>query len=200
MWSSALFRAAGQRSRSVIADVQDPRPTKTEEDRALRCRFQTGSRTQKQGDAVMVGLHTCGDLAPSTLRMFAARRELASVCSVGCCYHLLTEQFDPATPPTEHRWTRYEKERNGHCAPNHNTSPPTQDQQKQKRRDEQTNDEGRAVACSVADDLQEQSWFCGRNARMSACLALERVTVGQGRIQPKSPGNDIIPGASIISV
>eukprot|EP00063_Salmo_salar_P089265 XP_014064100.1 PREDICTED: methyltransferase-like protein 25 [Salmo salar] len=28
--------------------------------------------------------------------------------------------------------------------------------------------------------LREQSWFCGRNARMSACLALERVAKGQG--------------------
>lgn len=43
----------------------------------------------------MVGLHTCGDLAPSTLRMFVAKRELLSVCSVGCCYHLLSEEFDP---------------------------------------------------------------------------------------------------------
>ncbi|KAG7258497.1 hypothetical protein CRUP_016695 [Coryphaenoides rupestris] len=89
----------------------------------------------------MVGLHTCGDLAPSTLRMFAARRELASVCSVGCCYHLLTEQFDPATPPTE---------------------------------------AGGVCGFPMSVYLQEQSWFCGRNARMSACLALERVTVGQG--------------------
>ncbi|KAI4803257.1 hypothetical protein KUCAC02_006808 [Chaenocephalus aceratus] len=40
-------------------------------------------------DAVMVGLHTCGDLAPSTLRMFVAKPELSAVCSVGCCYHLL---------------------------------------------------------------------------------------------------------------
>lgn len=44
----------------------------------------------------MVGLHTCGDLAPSTLRMFVAKPELAAVCSVGCCYHLLSEEFDPA--------------------------------------------------------------------------------------------------------
>lgn len=45
-------------------------------------------------DAVMVGLHTCGDLAPSTLRMFEAKQELRAVCSVGCCYHLLSEEFD----------------------------------------------------------------------------------------------------------
>jgi hypothetical protein len=27
--------------------------------------------------------------------MFVAKRELLSVCSVGCCYHLLSEEFDP---------------------------------------------------------------------------------------------------------
>ncbi|XP_056434576.1 LOW QUALITY PROTEIN: methyltransferase-like protein 25 [Gadus chalcogrammus] len=91
-------------------------------------------------DAVLVGLHTCGDLAPSTLRMFAAKRELASVCSVGCCYHLLTEEFGPPAPPPD----------------------------------------GGVFGFPMSAYLREQSWFCGRNARMSACLALERVTVGKG--------------------
>ncbi|XP_050933557.1 methyltransferase-like protein 25 [Lates calcarifer] len=91
-------------------------------------------------DAVMVGLHTCGDLAPSTLRMFVAKPELAAVCSVGCCYHLLSEEFDPA---------------------------------------------GQECSCTVcgfplSQYLRDRSWFCGRNARMSACLALERVSLGQG--------------------
>lgn len=61
-------------------------------------------------DAVLVGLHTCGDLAPSTLRMFRAKQELRAVCSVGCCYHLLSEEFDEdrqgknTSCPT-HTWT-----------------------------------------------------------------------------------------------
>ncbi|NXP46394.1 MET25 protein, partial [Heliornis fulica] len=45
-------------------------------------------------DCVMVGLHTCGDLAANTLRIFAAKPEIKAVCSVGCCYHLLSEQFE----------------------------------------------------------------------------------------------------------
>uniref|UniRef100_A0A4W5REY0 Methyltransferase like 25 n=1 Tax=Hucho hucho TaxID=62062 RepID=A0A4W5REY0_9TELE len=92
-------------------------------------------------DAVMVGLHTCGDLAPSTLRMFVAKQELLSVCSVGCCYHLLSEEFDP---------TRQECPSSSVCG------------------------------FPLSGYLREQSWFCGRNARMSACLALERVAKGQG--------------------
>ncbi|KAL7882581.1 hypothetical protein SRHO_G00002390 [Serrasalmus rhombeus] len=91
-------------------------------------------------DAVMVGLHTCGDLAPSTLRMFVAKPELQAVCSVGCCYHLLSEQFD-------------------------------QDGQ---------NCETAVYGFPMSQYLREQVCFCGRNARMSACLALERVSVGGG--------------------
>ncbi|XP_073336507.1 probable methyltransferase-like protein 25 [Pagrus major] len=92
-------------------------------------------------DAIVVGLHTCGDLAPSTLRMFVAKAELAAVCSVGCCYHLLSEEFDPAGQ---------ECVRRGVCG------------------------------FPLSQYLRDQSWVCGRNARMSACLALERVSLGQG--------------------
>lgn len=42
----------------------------------------------------MVGLHTCGDLAPNTLRIFTSNSEIKGVCSVGCCYHLLSEEFE----------------------------------------------------------------------------------------------------------
>lgn len=45
-------------------------------------------------DCLMVGLHTCGDLAPSTLRIFTSKAEVKAVCSVGCCYHLLSEEFE----------------------------------------------------------------------------------------------------------
>ncbi|XP_076015084.1 putative methyltransferase-like protein 25 [Genypterus blacodes] len=91
-------------------------------------------------DAVMVGLHTCGDLAPSMLRMFVAKPELASVCSVGCCYHLLSEEFDPARQECV-------------CG---------------------------VFGFPMSQHLRAHSGFCGRNARMSACLALERVSHGQG--------------------
>lgn len=45
-------------------------------------------------DCLLVGLHTCGDLAPNTLRIFASNSEIKGVCSVGCCYHLLSEEFE----------------------------------------------------------------------------------------------------------
>ncbi|XP_007431353.1 methyltransferase-like protein 25 isoform X3 [Python bivittatus] len=89
-------------------------------------------------DCVIVGLHTCGDLAPSTLRLFNAVPEIKAVCSVGCCYHLLSEEHEMHEEGTRGIW-----------------------------------------GFPLSRYLKEEGWFCGRNARMAACLALERVAVGQ---------------------
>ncbi|XP_044533678.1 methyltransferase-like protein 25 [Gracilinanus agilis] len=91
-------------------------------------------------DCIMVGLHTCGDLAPNTLRIFTSKSEIKGVCSVGCCYHLLSEKH-------EKQFQDYTLEMWGF---------------------------------PMCQFLKEEGWCCGRNARMSACLALERVAVGQG--------------------
>lgn len=100
-------------------------------------------------DAVMIGLHTCGDLAPNMLRMFVRGPEIHALCNVGCCYHLLSEEFDQ------------------------NNASPTGTQSFQ----EITKD---ICGFPMSQYLKDKSCFCGRNARMSACLALERVTHGGG--------------------
>ncbi|XP_068523578.1 probable methyltransferase-like protein 25 isoform X2 [Anas acuta] len=89
-------------------------------------------------DCIMVGLHTCGDLAANTLRIFTAKPEIKAVCSVGCCYHLLSEQYENQEDCTEEVW-----------------------------------------GFPMCQYLKDKGWCCGRNARMSACLALERIAVGQ---------------------
>ncbi|KAK2523737.1 Mettl25 [Columba livia] len=89
-------------------------------------------------DCMIVGLHTCGDLAANTLRIFTAKPEIKAVCSVGCCYHLLSEQFENQEDCPEEVW-----------------------------------------GFPMCQYLKDTGWCCGRNARMSACLALERVAVGQ---------------------
>jgi len=43
---------------------------------------------------MLIGLHTCGDLAPSVLRAFAQLRNIKALCAVGCCYNLLSERCD----------------------------------------------------------------------------------------------------------
>ncbi|XP_044310824.1 methyltransferase-like protein 25 isoform X3 [Varanus komodoensis] len=80
-------------------------------------------------DCVIVGLHTCGDLSPSTLRLFNAKPEIKAVCSVGCCYHLLSEEHETQEGGIQETW-----------------------------------------GFPMCQYLKEEDWFCGRNARMAACL------------------------------
>ncbi|XP_075788645.1 putative methyltransferase-like protein 25 isoform X4 [Pelodiscus sinensis] len=109
-----------------------------ERNRKLKKHWRAYQSRARANDCIMVGLHTCGDLAPNTLRIFTAKPEIKAVCSVGCCYHLLTEEF----------------ENQKDCSPGLWGFP-------------------------MCRYLKEESWCCGRNARMSACLALERVVVSQ---------------------
>ena len=41
----------------------------------------------------LVGLHTCGDLVPMALRIFVNEPSVKLICVVGCCYHLVSQQF-----------------------------------------------------------------------------------------------------------
>ncbi|XP_075253821.1 putative methyltransferase-like protein 25 [Convolutriloba macropyga] len=47
----------------------------------------------------LVGLHTCGDLAANSLRLFLKSEKCRFICNVGCCYNTLTEQYDEAGFP-----------------------------------------------------------------------------------------------------
>lgn len=42
----------------------------------------------------IVGLHTCGDLSPTCIRLFIKDTSIKSICNIGCCYHLITEEKD----------------------------------------------------------------------------------------------------------
>ncbi len=46
------------------------------------------SYTYKSHDnrCILIGLHTCGDLAPTILRWFAGSECVVGVASIGCCY------------------------------------------------------------------------------------------------------------------
>ena len=39
---------------------------------------------------ILVGLHTCGDLAPTILRVYVESRQVVGLLSVGCCYMKLS--------------------------------------------------------------------------------------------------------------
>merc|ERR1712226_972599 len=47
----------------------------------------------------LVGLHTCGDLAANSLRLFVNSDKCTFICNVGCCYNTLTEQEEKAGFP-----------------------------------------------------------------------------------------------------
>lgn len=57
----------------------------------------------RENDKVLlVGLHTCGNLAASSLRLFVDNSDtIEAIINVGCCYHLIDEEF--ATDPIWHR-------------------------------------------------------------------------------------------------
>lgn len=40
----------------------------------------------------IVGLHTCGDLASTCIKLFIKESSVKSICNIGCCYHLITEK------------------------------------------------------------------------------------------------------------
>ena len=46
----------------------------------------------------VVGLHTCGDLVPMALRIFVNEPSVKLICVVGCCYHLVSQQFGKNSP------------------------------------------------------------------------------------------------------
>jgi hypothetical protein len=48
---------------------------------------------------ILVGLHTCGDLGPSILRMFTENPNACGLVSVGCCYMKTTTREDHPPEP-----------------------------------------------------------------------------------------------------
>lgn len=45
-------------------------------------------------DFCLVGLHTCGNLSSNSLKQFVRNEKFKLLCNVGCCYHLLFEEFE----------------------------------------------------------------------------------------------------------
>ncbi|KAL7640396.1 UNVERIFIED_CONTAM: hypothetical protein RMT77_008669 [Armadillidium vulgare] len=60
------------------------------------------------GNVGIVGLHTCGNLSPVSLKLFVSNPCAKFLCNVGCCYHLLEEEFC-----IDHFYIN--KERNSNC-------------------------------------------------------------------------------------
>ena len=50
---------------------------------------------------LLIGLHTCGDLASSTLRFFCDIPEICAVYNLGCCYNKITVPHDTVSNRTD---------------------------------------------------------------------------------------------------
>ncbi|XP_055956299.1 probable methyltransferase-like protein 25 [Patella vulgata] len=49
--------------------------------------------SHKVPNILLTGLHTCGDLASNIVKIFLKEKSVRVLCYVGCCYHLMKEQF-----------------------------------------------------------------------------------------------------------
>ncbi|XP_078612110.1 methyltransferase-like protein 25B [Branchiostoma floridae x Branchiostoma japonicum] len=89
---------------NVDMELPSTKKIRTSEEASANC-CASGSNTDPtqaekvvdEGDAPcdrkafsMVGLHTCGDLAPTMLRVFTRCNDIRALASVGCCYMKMT--------------------------------------------------------------------------------------------------------------
>lgn len=49
---------------------------------------------ETSSDICLVGLHTCGNLASNSIKQFVRNENIKLLCNVGCCYHLIFEEFE----------------------------------------------------------------------------------------------------------
>ena len=57
----------------------------------LAAEQRSGGRFASERPFCLVGLHTCGDLGSTALRLFAGVPSARGLCVVPCCYHHITE-------------------------------------------------------------------------------------------------------------
>lgn len=63
------------------------------------------------GSAVMVGLHTCGDLTCHSLKLFSRQPYFRGLHIVGCCYNLITENSIDNTMTSNFPLSKYVQEK-----------------------------------------------------------------------------------------
>ncbi|CAN7995028.1 unnamed protein product [Ixodes hexagonus] len=105
--SAAEDRSTTDESAESLSDAEGPTPpsangghfrtltARVDEDFDL-CEALKKSFSWDKGvveDVIVCGLHTCGDLASSALKLFVRCPRAKVLCLVGCCYHLIQEEF-----------------------------------------------------------------------------------------------------------
>ena len=57
---------------------------------SLHSKVEVDGTEHSQQHFILVGLHTCGDLASTMFRLFSCSNQIVGLVSVGCCYMKLT--------------------------------------------------------------------------------------------------------------
>lgn len=113
-------------------------------------------KTEEVPSLCLSGLHTCGNLAPSCLRIFSENKQITAVCNIGCCYHLLTEQFSTFVYNAIRRERSPESKKREVCELTENVAENT-------------------FGFPLSQFLINSKTKLGRNARMLACQSVHRV-------------------------
>lgn len=114
-----------------------------------------GVTSDEVPDFCLSGLHTCGNLAPSCLRIYGENQQIMAVCNIGCCYHLLNEQFSEFIYRSIRRQRSSESIQCDYEPPNEPIEP--------------------SYGFPMSQYLIECETKLGRNARMLACQSIDRI-------------------------
>lgn len=118
-----------------------------------------GVTSDEMPEFCLSGLHTCGNLAPSCLRIYGENQQIKAVCNIGCCYHLLNEQF------SEFIYRSIRRERSSEsiqCEFEPSTPSPNAPTEQN-------------YGFPMSQYLIECETKLGRNARMLACQSIHRI-------------------------
>lgn len=116
----------------------------------------------------LAGLHTCGDLGPSCLRIYNSSDHIMSVCNIGCCYNMINEKYEKFT----HKRIPRERDERSRSPERCAADVPL--------------DTLNAFGFPMSQHLDEQKIRLGRNARMLSCHSIDRTVA-----QHKKPHNHL---------
>lgn len=115
----------------------------------------------------MVGLHTCGNLSSISLALFVSNPSVHFVCNVGCCYHLIKEEFCNDT---------YTKAMTKQIKDDNLVSKDDRYEDISLNPMHPKENPNTTIGFPLSSYLKNRKFSLGRNARMLAAQATDRLT------------------------
>ncbi|XP_013382152.1 methyltransferase-like protein 25 [Lingula anatina] len=76
-----------------VASLNTTESIEAESEQTFKQEKNVTDRCDIDSCVMLTGLHTCGNLSPTILKLFAQSDSARLLCVVGCCYHLIDEEF-----------------------------------------------------------------------------------------------------------